>query len=71
MTGPHGTTVPVIGKGSRFGAPLKTGTFQLVQAYRRKPGVMPVRLRLHARTLGEARTAFVSSRSIRGGGGAG
>ncbi|HEY8107639.1 MAG TPA: hypothetical protein VIC70_02970, partial [Gaiellaceae bacterium] len=43
--------VPVIGKGSRFGAPLKTGTFQLVQAYRRKPGVMPVRLRLNARTL--------------------
>jgi GH25 family lysozyme M1 (1,4-beta-N-acetylmuramidase) len=51
VTGPHATTVPVIGKGSRFGAPLKTGTFQLVQAYRRKPGVMPVRLRLNARTL--------------------
>jgi hypothetical protein len=51
VTGPHGTTVPVIGKGSRFGAPLKAGTFQLLQAYRRKPGVMPVRLRLNARTL--------------------
>jgi GH25 family lysozyme M1 (1,4-beta-N-acetylmuramidase) len=51
VTGPHGTTVPVIGRGSRFGAPLKAGTFQLLQAYRRKPGVMPVRLRLNARTL--------------------
>jgi GH25 family lysozyme M1 (1,4-beta-N-acetylmuramidase) len=51
VTGPQATIVPVIGKGSRFGAPLKPGTFQLVQAYRRTPGVMPVRLRLNARTL--------------------
>jgi hypothetical protein len=51
VTGPHGATVPVIGKGSRFGAPLKPGTFQLLQAYRRTPGVMPVRLRLNTRTL--------------------
>ena len=51
VTGPHGVTVPVIGKGSRFGAPLKTGIFQLVQAYRRRPGTMQVRLRLNARAL--------------------
>jgi hypothetical protein len=51
VTGPHGTPVPIIGSGSRFGAPLKAGTFQVVQVYRRKPGVIPVRLRLNARTL--------------------
>jgi hypothetical protein len=51
ITGPHGTTVPVIGRGSRFGANLKPGTFQLVQSYRRTPGSMQVRLRLNARTL--------------------
>jgi GH25 family lysozyme M1 (1,4-beta-N-acetylmuramidase) len=51
VTGPHGTTVPIVGKGSRFGARLKAGTFQLVQAYRRKPGSMQVRLRLNTRTL--------------------
>jgi hypothetical protein len=51
VIGPHGTIVPVIGRGSRFGAPLKTGIFQLVQAYRRKPGTMQVRLRLNAHML--------------------
>jgi hypothetical protein len=51
ITGPHGTSVTVIGRGSRFGAPLKAGTFQLVQSYRRTPGSMQVRLRLNARTL--------------------
>ena len=51
IAGPHGTIVPVIGRGSRFGAPLKAGTFQLVQSYRRTPGSMQVRLRLNARTL--------------------
>jgi lysozyme len=51
VTGPHGITVPVLGKGSRFGAALKTGVFQLVQSYRRNPGSMQVRLRLNARTL--------------------
>ncbi|HEX6952535.1 MAG TPA: hypothetical protein VF124_07055, partial [Gaiellaceae bacterium] len=51
VTGPHGTPVPIVGSGSRFGAPLKAGTFQVVQAYRRKPGAMPVRLRLNTRTL--------------------
>ena len=51
VTGPHATPIPILGKGSLFGAALKTGTFQTVQAYRRKPGSMPVRLRLNARTL--------------------
>jgi GH25 family lysozyme M1 (1,4-beta-N-acetylmuramidase) len=51
VTGPHGTPAPVLGKGSRFGANLKIGSFTLVQAYRRKPGSMQVRLRLNARTL--------------------
>lgn len=51
LTGPGGVTVPVLGKGSRFGAPLQAGTFRLVRGYRRKPGSMQVRLRLNARTL--------------------
>jgi predicted alpha/beta hydrolase len=51
VTGPHGTRASILGKGSRFGALLKTGTFQRVQAYRRKPGTLQVRLRLNARTL--------------------
>ena len=51
VTGPHGTVVPIIGNGSRFGGLLKPGVFQLVQSYRRKPGSMPVRLRLKMRTL--------------------
>jgi hypothetical protein len=51
VTGPHGTRTPILGNGSRFGVALKGGTFQLVQAYRRKPGVLQVRLRLNARTL--------------------
>src|SRR5262249_23446399 len=40
VTGPHGVKIPVLGHGSRFGAKLHTGTFQLVQSYRRKPGSM-------------------------------
>jgi GH25 family lysozyme M1 (1,4-beta-N-acetylmuramidase) len=51
VTGPHGTRALILGKGSRFGALLKAGTFPFVQAYRRKPGVVQVRLRLNARTL--------------------
>ena len=51
VTGPQGVTVPVLGRGSRFGARLRAGTFRLVQAYRRKPGSMQVRLRLNARSL--------------------
>ncbi len=51
VAGPHGVTIPVLGHGSRFGARLRTGTFQLVQSYRRTPGSMQVRLRLNARTL--------------------
>ncbi|MGH3053519.1 MAG: hypothetical protein ACRDL7_00900, partial [Gaiellaceae bacterium] len=51
VTGPHGAPVTILGKGSRFGARLKIGTFHLVQAYRRRPGSMQVRLRLNARLL--------------------
>lgn len=51
VTGPHGTRALILGKGSRFGVPLKAGTFRLAQAYRRKPGLLQVRLRLNARTL--------------------
>ena len=51
VTGPHGVTIPILGKGSRFGSLLGTGTFPVVQSYRRKPGSMQVRLRLNARTL--------------------
>ena len=45
VTGPHRTPVVILGQGSRFGARLKTGGFHVVQAYRRKPGAMQVRLR--------------------------
>jgi hypothetical protein len=58
VTGPHGTVVPILGKGSRFGGLLKTGVFQLVQSYRRKPGSMPVRLRLNTRTLARGSYSF-------------
>jgi GH25 family lysozyme M1 (1,4-beta-N-acetylmuramidase) len=51
VTGPHGTVVPILGKGSRFGGLLQPGVFQLVQSYRRKPGSMQIRLRLNTRTL--------------------
>jgi GH25 family lysozyme M1 (1,4-beta-N-acetylmuramidase) len=51
VTGPHAAPVAILGKGSRFGAPLKAGSFRLVQSYRRKPGSLQVRLRLNARGL--------------------
>src|SRR3954451_19626863 len=51
ITGPHGLPALILGKGSRLGALLKPGTFKVVQAYRRKPGSLQVRLRLNARTL--------------------
>jgi GH25 family lysozyme M1 (1,4-beta-N-acetylmuramidase) len=51
VTGPHGVAVPILGRGSRFGAALRAGSFQTVQSYRRKPGSLPVRLRLSARAL--------------------
>ena len=51
ITGPHGLPALIVGKGSRLGALLKPGTFKVVQAYRRKPGSLRVRLRLNARTL--------------------
>jgi GH25 family lysozyme M1 (1,4-beta-N-acetylmuramidase) len=58
VTGPHGTVVPILGKGSRFGGLLKTGVFEVVQSYRRKPGSMPVRLRLNTRTLARGAYSF-------------
>jgi len=58
VTGPHGTVVPILGRGSRFGGLLKTGVFQLVQSYRRKPGSMQVRLRLNTRTLARGSYSF-------------
>ena len=51
VIGPHGVRIPILGKGSRFGAPAPGGDPPAVQAYRRKPGSMQVRLRLNARTL--------------------
>jgi hypothetical protein len=52
VIGPGGTTVPILGKGSRFGARLQPGRNYLeVQAYRGRPGSMVVRLRLNARRL--------------------
>ena len=51
VTGPHRTTIPVLGRGSRFGSRLGAGSFRLVQSYRRKPGSLQVRLRLNARSL--------------------
>ena len=51
VTGPHGVRIPILGKGSRFGASLPAGILQAAQAYRRKPGLTQVRLRLNARTL--------------------
>jgi len=52
VIGPGKRTVPILGKGSRFGARLEAGrSYLLVQAYRRRPGAMVVRLRLNARGL--------------------
>jgi GH25 family lysozyme M1 (1,4-beta-N-acetylmuramidase) len=51
VTGPGKTAVPVLGSGSRFGARLQAGSFLVVQAYRRRPGPMQIRLRLNARRL--------------------
>ncbi len=51
VTGPHGTSVVIRGGGSRFGAPLRAGSYHVVQSYRRKPSSMQIRLRLDARGL--------------------
>jgi GH25 family lysozyme M1 (1,4-beta-N-acetylmuramidase) len=51
VTGPHNAPVPILGKGSRFGAPLKTGSSEVMRAYSRKPGSLQLRLRLNARAL--------------------
>jgi GH25 family lysozyme M1 (1,4-beta-N-acetylmuramidase) len=46
-----GVTVPILGRGSRLGAPLKAGSYPVAQTYRARPGTTVVRLRLSARTL--------------------
>jgi hypothetical protein len=51
VTGPHSAAVPILGKGSLFGAALRAGSFTTVQSYKRKPGSVQVRLRLNARAL--------------------
>jgi GH25 family lysozyme M1 (1,4-beta-N-acetylmuramidase) len=51
VTGPHGVSVPILGRGSRFGAALRGGSFRVVQSYRRKPGSLQVHLRLNTRGL--------------------
>ena len=51
VVGPHKVPVLILGKGSRFGASLKPGSFRVVQSYRRKPGLTQIRLRLNARVL--------------------
>jgi GH25 family lysozyme M1 (1,4-beta-N-acetylmuramidase) len=51
VTGPHGVPVAILGKGSRFGARLRVGSFDAVQSYRRKPGSLQIHLRLNARGL--------------------
>jgi len=51
VTGRGGKAVPILGRGSRLGAPLKAGSYPVAQAYRPRPGAMAVRLRLSARTL--------------------
>ena len=51
VTGPHGSPVTILGRGSRFGARLSAGSFRVVHSYRRKPGSLQVRLRLNARVL--------------------
>jgi GH25 family lysozyme M1 (1,4-beta-N-acetylmuramidase) len=51
VIGPGGTAVPILGKGSRFGGHLHGGNILRLQAYRGRPGPMPVRLRLDARRL--------------------
>ncbi|MFL5961008.1 MAG: GH25 family lysozyme [Gaiellaceae bacterium] len=50
VTGPGRKTVPILGKGSRLGAPLPVGrASRVVRAYRSRPGTVIVRLRLNAR----------------------
>jgi len=50
VTGPAHRTVPILGAGSRLGTRLSAGrAYRLAQAYRARPGNVPVRLRLNAR----------------------
>jgi GH25 family lysozyme M1 (1,4-beta-N-acetylmuramidase) len=50
VTGPGHRFVPILGQGSRLGTRLRAGrAFRVAQAYRARPGTVPVRLRLNAR----------------------
>jgi GH25 family lysozyme M1 (1,4-beta-N-acetylmuramidase) len=51
VTGPHRTSVAILGKGSRLGTALRRGSFTTAQSYKRKPGTVRLRLRLNARAL--------------------
>jgi hypothetical protein len=51
VTGPHRTSVAILGKGSRLGTALRAGSFTTAQSYKRKPGTVQLRLRLNARAL--------------------
>jgi hypothetical protein len=50
VSGPGQRLVPILGSGSRLGAPLQPGrAYRLAQAYRPRPGTVLVHLRLNAR----------------------
>jgi GH25 family lysozyme M1 (1,4-beta-N-acetylmuramidase) len=49
VTGPGRQVVPILGKGSRLGSPLKRGNVPVAQTRRFRPGLLAVRLRLNAR----------------------
>lgn len=52
VTGPHGTHVRILGRGSRLGPSLQyPGSYRVAKTERDRPGSFPVRLRLNARTL--------------------
>ena len=52
ITGPHGTHVRILGKGSRLGPALHyPGSYRIARTERDKPGRFPARLRLNARAL--------------------
>lgn len=49
VTGPGHRVVAILGNGSRLGVRLHPGGYRIVKAYRPRPGVVIVRLRLNAR----------------------
>lgn len=52
ITGPHGTHVRILGKGSRLGPALRyPGSYKVAKTERDRPGSFPARLRVNARAL--------------------